>query len=409
MHMHLLYFVQYYPPENASGLTTIVDMVEGFASHGWKVDLYVPTPTRGVNKSVRKEYCRKRKEVSFGGNLTIHRMHLYREGKGFIGRAIRYFLFSLKCLFRGLFLKADAVFTGAAPPTQGLVAGLIGKLTKKKVIYNPQDLFPDSLVVAGKIKKTSLVAKICYRIERFAYKNCDRIITISEDMANTIKSRVLDFKKISVIRNWVDTNKFVYVPRGRNVLFKELELDPDLFYVLYAGNIGMLQSVGTILETAKLMTKEKKIHFVIFGNGSEKDNILKIISDCSLNNVSLFPLQPAEKSSEVYSIGDICLITCKKGTSSIGMPSKMWTIMSVSRPIIASFDVGGEMDKIISEEAHCGMCVEAENAEALASAILNLKNGDISSMGHNARRFAVNFASKDNAISDYIKVIEDMA
>ena len=60
--MHLLFFVQYFPPEKASGLTIITDILEGFADYGWKVDVYVPMPTRGVSDSIRKQYYNKRVE-----------------------------------------------------------------------------------------------------------------------------------------------------------------------------------------------------------------------------------------------------------------------------------------------------------------------------------------------------------
>ena len=56
--MHLLYFVQYFPPENASGLSLVTDMIEGFAGKGWKVDVYVPTPTRGVDDQTRRKYAK---------------------------------------------------------------------------------------------------------------------------------------------------------------------------------------------------------------------------------------------------------------------------------------------------------------------------------------------------------------
>lgn len=94
--MHLLYFVQYFPPEKASGLPLVLDMLEGFAKHGWKVDVYIPTPTRGVSDDVRKEYAKKRTERYFDGKMTIHRMHLYREGTGMLQRTIRYCIFSLQ-------------------------------------------------------------------------------------------------------------------------------------------------------------------------------------------------------------------------------------------------------------------------------------------------------------------------
>lgn len=406
--MHLLYFVQYFPPEKASGLPIVTDMIEGFAEHGWDVDVYIPTPTRGVTDEVRSEYAKKRKEVLCNGKLTIHRMHLYREGTRMLQRTIRYSIFSLQCLVRGLFLPADAIFTGGGPPTQGIIGGLIHKWTKKKFIFNPQDLFPDSLVIAGQATEESKVVKLGRKMERFAYKNADVIITITEDMAENIRTKTEDKNKVHVIRNWIDTEKTVPIERSKNTLFDELGLSRDNFYVTYAGNIGMMQGIETIVDAAEKLQAEEDIQFIIFGNGSEEESIKKRIKDKRLTNIQLYPLQSLERVSEVYSLGDISIIPCKPGTGSAGMPSKTWTIMATGTAIIGSFDTGGELDKTL-REAGCGYCVEAGDSSKLAETIKELHaNPDkVSQMGSNARKYAEENVSKSKAVGQYIKIIED--
>lgn len=407
--MHLLYFVQYFPPEKASGLPIVTDMIEGFAEHGWDVDVYIPTPTRGVTDEVRSEYAKKRKEVLCNGKLTIHRMHLYREGTRMLQRTIRYSIFSLQCLVRGLFLPADAIFTGGGPPTQGIIGGLIHKWTNKKFIFNPQDLFPDSLVIAGQATEESKVVKLGRKMERFAYKNADVIITITEDMAENIRSKTEDKNKVHVIRNWIDTEKTVPVERSKNKLFDELGLSRDKFYVTYAGNIGMMQGIETIVDAAEKLQAEEDIQFIIFGNGSEEESIKNRIKDKHLTNIKLYPLQPLERVSEVYSLGDISIIPCKPGTGSAGMPSKTWTIMATGTAIIGSFDTGGELDKTL-REAGCGYCVEAGNPMHLAEEIEKLyKNPDmVKQLGVNARLYAETHISKEQAVKQYFEIIEKL-
>ena len=406
--MRLLYFVQYFPPEKASGLPIVTDMIQGFAEHGWEVDVYIPTPTRGVTDKVRKAYAKKRKEVLCNGKLIIHRMHLYREGTRLLQRTIRYSIFSLQCLVRGLFLPADAIFTGGGPPTQGIIGGLIHKWTKKKFIFNPQDLFPDSLVIAGQAAETSKVVKIGRKMERFAYKNADAIITITEDMAENIRSKIADKEKVHVVRNWIDTEKTVPVERDKNSLFDEFGLDRDKFYVVYAGNIGMVQGIETIVESAERLQDEDHIKFIIFGNGSEEANIKRMVLDKGLKNLQIFPLQPLERVSEVYSLGDVSVIPGKPGTGNAGMPSKTWSIMATGTAIIGSFDMGGELDKTL-RKAECGYCVEAGNAEKLTEAITNLygRPDKVRRLGLNARKYAEEHVSKEKAVGQYLKIIEE--
>lgn len=405
--MKLVYLVQYFSPEKASGLQLVEDLLEGFSAHGWKTDVFTPTPTRGVTDEQRKEYARKRVEIKYDGRLTIHRMHLYREGKGFVGRAIRYLLFSIECFWKAATVPADFIFTGSGPPTQGVVVGLAKKVSGKKVIYNLQDIFPDSLVTSGICGENSFLMKIGHAMENFTYRNADHIITITDDMKANIMKKGVPEDKISVVRNWIGTDKVKHISREDNSLFDELKLPRDGFYVVYAGNLGKVQGVDVILKTASLMKNNRDIKFVIFGNGSEEENLKKIVNDKHLDNVLMLPLQPIERASEVYSMADVSIISCTPGTGGSGMPSKTWTIMAAGVPIIASFDMPSEMERTI-EEAECGFCTRAGDENELTEKIIRVF-GDSrlkKCLGQNARRYAEKNVSKAEAVEKYIKSIE---
>ena len=404
--MKCIYFVQYFPPEKSSGSNLVEDLLEGFSNHGWKTDVFTPTPTRGVTNEQRKEYIHKRIEVKYNGKLTIHRMHLYREGKSFIGRAIRYILFSIECFWKAATVPADFIFTGSGPPTQGVAVGLAKKVSGKKVIYNLQDIFPDSLVTSGICKEDSIFMMIGHIIEKFTYHNADHIITITDDMKANIMKKGVPEEKISVIGNWIDTDKVKHISRIDNKLFDELKLSRDKFYVVYAGNLGKVQGVDVILEAALLMKKHKDIRFVIFGNGSEEENLKKIVDEKNLDNVFMYPLQAVERVSEVYSMADVSIISCTPGTGGSGMPSKTWTIMAAGVPIIASFDIPSEMKRTI-ESAECGYCVNSGDVKALAGTIEKISKNSMETarMAKNARIYAEKCVSKDTAIAAYIAAI----
>lgn len=334
-------------------------------------------------------------------------MHLYREGKGIIGRAIRYALFSLECFWKAVTVPADFIFTGSGPPTQGVVVGLAKKVSGKKVIYNLQDIFPDSLVTSGICNEESMLMKIGHVMENFTYRNADHIITITDDMKINIMKKGVPEEKISVVRNWIDTNKVKHISRDDNTLFDQLKLQRDKFYVVYAGNLGKVQGVDVILKVASLMKEKKKIQFVIFGNGSEEDNLKKIVNERHLDNVSMYPLQPIERVSEVYSMADVCVISCTPGTGGSGMPSKTWTIMAAGVPIIASFDIPSEMARTI-EEVECGFCTRAGDEKELSERIMRVYEDCQlkESLGQKARKYAEENVSKTKAVAKYLESIE---
>lgn len=408
--MHVLYFVQYFPPEKSSGSDLVQNLLEGFAEAGWKVDVYTPTPTRGVDDKTRQYYIKHRISKLYKGHVVVHRMSLYREGKGVAGRALRYLIFSLECYFKALKEPAEVVFTGSGPPSQGWIIGNACRKTGKKLIYNLQDIFPDSLVTSGICDEDSFLMKIGRKIEAKTYKNAMHIITITDDMKKNVLKKGVPSNKVSVVRNWIDTDKVRPVAREDNKLFDELGLSRNFFYVVYAGNIGRVQGLDVLIEAAEKLKDERDIHFVIFGNGSEEEYIKDQIKKKKLKNVSLFPLQSMNRVSEVYSLGDVNFISCRPGTGRSGMPSKTWTIMACASPIIASFDLGGEMEKTI-KEAQCGICVEAGKSMKIVDAIKEMSNDFIAmtKMGMNARSYVKKYVSRKQCVEQYIKIISEMA
>lgn len=406
--MKLLYFVQYYKPEKASGGILVENLLEGFAKYGWNVQVFTPTPTRGISDEIRKEYKKnKKRQYFFNNKLIINRMSLYREKKGILSRTIRYIIFSCQCLWKGFTEPGEIVFSGSGPPTQGLVCGLISKYTKKKFIYNLQDIFPDSLINAGMCTEKSIFVKIGRCIERFSYKNADIIITISEDMKKNVLSKGVDESKVFMVRNWIDTDKITPIKRKDNCLFENLNLDRNKFYITYAGNLGYVQGVDCLIDVAKAVYDNKNIQFIIFGNGSEETNIKERIKREKLDNILIYPLQPEERISEVYSLGDLSLISCRKGTGGAGMPSKTWLVMSAGTAVLGYFDKNSEFDKIINE-ANAGICVQSGNIDELIDVVKDLENNKNKCINYGicAREYVKKNISKDKSVSQYINIIE---
>ena len=226
----------------------------------------------------------------------------------------------------------------------------------KKFVYNPQDLFPDCLITTGVATEQSKIVKIGRWVEEFSYHNADVIITISEDMKKNIISKGVENDKVKVVLNWVDTDAIHPVERSKNKLFSELELNRECFYVVYAGNVGMTQGIDVIVRAAQELREQKNIKFLIFGNGSEEQNIKAQIASEGLDNVNMYPLYPQERVPEVYGLADAAIISCKPGVGKSGFPSKTWTIMACGAAIISSFDLNCEFTRTI-EAAQCGFCL----------------------------------------------------
>jgi glycosyltransferase involved in cell wall biosynthesis len=321
--MKILLLTSYFYPEKSASVYLNKNRNESFIKSNFNIEIYTPYPTRGVSEHVRKEYINKKSEVLYGGQMLIHRFALFREGRSSILRAIRYFLCCCIQFFKGCMAKdVNMMFISSTPPIQGAMAALIKKVRGFPIVYNLQDIFPDSLVSTGLTKKGSFLWKIGRIIEDFTYRNADKIVVISEDFKKNIMAKGVPEDKITVIYNWVEEDKVFPVSRDENKLFNELGLEKFLFYVVYAGNLGYAQNIRVLIDAASLLSDYKDVQFVIFGQKNKINEYNEIINRLNLNNVKLFHLQDYSRVSSVYSLGDIDIVSCKAGFGGVGVPSK---------------------------------------------------------------------------------------
>lgn len=403
--MKAIFPCSYYLPETAASLYITDNIVHACADKGIEVDLYTPSPTRNVPDGSVWE----REERQMDGKLRIHRFHLYGEGKNPMLRALRYFLGEFILLHYCMWKKYDVAFVDSTPPIQGLKMPLIKWLKRKPTIYNVQDIFPDSLVGTGLTHEGSLIWKIGRIVEKITYRYADKIIVISEDFKKNIMAKGVPEDKIVVIYNWVDQNKVVDVPREENKLFDVYGLERSKFYITYNGNIGLTQNMDMLLDVAKELQEEyEDIHFVLVGNGAYLDEVKRKVADQQLENVHLLPFQPYEDISHVFSLGDASLVISKPGVGANSVPSKTWSIMSASRPVLANFDEN-ELKTII-ENNHCGIFTKAGDKDAFKESILTLYNHRelCKEYGRNGRKFVLDNLTREVGTQKYVDVIKEV-
>ena len=412
--MKILILTPYCFPEHAASSYLGQNRNEAFVKSGFDLVTYAPTPSRGISEEVRSEYLKKehRCEYYMDGHRVVHRFSMFREGKNPLLCAFRYTMIAFKHFAYAIFDKdareCDAMFISSTPPFQGALAGIIKKFRHLPLVYNLQDIFPDSLVGTGLAKKGGILWKIGRVIENFTYRNADKIIVISEDFKKNIMAKGVPEEKIEVIYNWVDQDTVKDIPRPENKLFAKYKLDPSKFYVTYCGNIGLTQNIDMLMEVAKDMEKYTDIHFVLVGNGAYKDELEKIIKERNIVNVTMIPFQPYEDISHVFSLGDVGIIISKPGVGANSVPSKTWSIMSASRPVLANFDEN-EI-KTILENNKCGIFTKAGDKVAFTDAIIYLYQHPelCQEYGKNGRKFVMENLTKEIGTAKYVEVIKEV-
>lgn len=412
--MKVFYPYAYFYPETCAGTYLIDNVIEASADADLESYMTVPTPTRDVNTTMKWE----RTERMYDGKFTIHRFHMYGEGKNPVGRALRYLLCEFVQFWYCLTKSYDVLFIDSTPPIQGLKLPLVKLFRRKPVVFNAQDLFPDSLAGTGLAKKGGFLWKIGSLVMKITYACCDKIIVISQDFKQLLLEKGVPKEKIVVVYNWVDQNAVVHVDRSENKLIKAYGIDPGKFYIEYSGNIGLTQNMDLLLDVMKeLKESHPQIGLILVGEGAYKTQVEEIVARDGLTNVTMLPFQPYEDISHVFSLGDVGLIISKPGVGANSVPSKTWSIMSASRPVLANFDEN-EIKSILtgntsagSVQAPCGVFTKAGDKDAFKAAIISLYENREKAveMGKNGRQFVMDKLTREVGAGKYVEVLKSVA
>lgn len=408
--MKVLQLTGYFLPEKAASIYLVENRLEAFANEGFDMVIHASRPTRGLSDEEYSEYKNRKEEMMYDGKLRVHRFAMYREGKNPVLRAMRYSFNWIIQLWYGLTEQnVDCVYLESTPPIQGLLGSLLKIFRNIPFVYCLQDIFPDSLAGTSLAKKGGLLWKIGRVIEDFTYKYADKIIVISEDFKKNIMAKGVPEDKIVVVYNWVDQNKVVDILREKNKLFDKYNIDREKFYIEYSGNIGLTQNMDMLLEVMKeLKTTHPDIGLVLVGEGAYKAQVEEIVKRDKLTNVTMIPFQPYEDISHVFSLGDAGLVISKPGVGANSVPSKTWSIMSATRPVLANFDENELKDILAGNE--CGIFTKAGDKEAFKQSIIKLyENRDLcKKYGTNGRQFVMDNLTREVGTQKYVDVIKEV-
>ena len=401
--MRILFLTMYYKPDNAATGILMAELAEELALHGHDVRVITSMPHYSTN-SIWPEYRGKWSKRERQGAILVHRVWSYVpvHKDRLLPRFFSYLSFTLLSAFAGLLMpRPDVIVTPSPSPplTNGISAYLLGRLRGVPFISNIQDIYPDVAIRMGVMKNPAVIAGY-KKLERFVYAHSQAITVISEGFRGNLTAKGVPADKISVIPNFIDS-AFVTPHLRRNDFSAEQGWD-DKFVVLFAGNVGMSQGLDTVLEAAGLLRGTPNLLFAIVGNGASKPALIAQVEKMGLSNVQFLPYQSYDHVPVLYSSADIGLIPLRRGFSNDSVPSKLFTIMGVARPVIASVDAHSETAEVI-HAAKCGVCIEPEDPKALADAILAVYSDKLRAeeMGQSGRRYVERHYTRTSVASQY--------
>ncbi|MBC7458744.1 MAG: glycosyltransferase family 4 protein [Bdellovibrionaceae bacterium] len=300
-------------------------------------------------------------------------------------------LFGFLNLFR--MWKTDVYFAFAVSPILNLIPAIIfKKITKKPLVVWYQDLWPDSFFAVIKKKDQGLLSYLLNFAVKFIYNNTDVMLIQNPMFAENLKRLGYD-GKIHTVYNWAPS-----FGQGKNEQPDWMGSIPqDKFIITFAGNIGKVQGLESVIEAARrLELLDKEIFFLFVGDGNYLADLKKQAAGSS--NILFAGRRPLSEMPLLFEKSDALLVSLARDKAfGLVIPSKLQAYMSAGKPILGFLDGAGA--KVI-QDSRCGLVAPAQDTMTFIEMVLKMKQQDSHYLLEYGRRgkafFDQNFDSVKN-------------
>ena len=322
-----------------------------------------------------------------------------------LGRAWNMFVFFIKLFFfpTKKISSPDIIIISSLSIFPIINAYILSKRFKAMLIFEVRDLWPKTLIELSEKKPNLLLLKVISWFERFAYKKSDYVVSL------------LINSKSHMVGKGLIGEKFRYIPNGIEIQSVKKTLDKNIikqfqkekFIFGYVGTIGIANSLENFVECAIKLKKNKKIHFVLVGNGSFKNNLKNKVSNNKLKNVTFIDAIEKTQIHPLISYFDVCYLgwhdkpMYKFGTS----PNKLFDYMYAGKPILHSYSGRGDIVKL----GNAGITCEADNVEQIMDAIYKfvaMSKKERRNMGQNGKKYVIKHHNYENLAKKYISIFK---
>jgi colanic acid biosynthesis glycosyl transferase WcaI len=386
---------QYYAPDPSTTATYLTAIANGLAA-----DREVVVISGTANSAVIPAHAAQPRVVEVSAWTP--------DKDALVRRAIAMVLFSIKIFFATVryVTKNDVVLCVTTPFTLPYLVTLAARLRGASATLLIYDLYPEALVMAGLVRSGSLAAKSIRFANGLLFGALDAIITIGRDVeALLLPYKSVASRKIKFIPNWV------LLPIG----YRELSVGnsfrrrfTEKLVVGLSGNLGFTHSANTVYEAARLLKEERNIHFLLSGWGSGWKQLTELYAKAPLNNVTLMDPVAESELEEFLSAADVWIIPYRRDVAGVSVPSRIYNLLAVGRPVIVTAEANSEPALMLQEE-NIGWVVRPEDPIDLAEAIRSADSDREETLAKGRRAaLAAQRYTYDRAIASYRQIMSDV-
>jgi glycosyltransferase involved in cell wall biosynthesis len=410
--MNIAYYSHYFVPEIGAPSARIYDLATEWIAAGDRVQVFTCLPNHPTG-TLYPGYKKRRYQFETIEGIDVHRVWSYiTPNKGFIKKTIGHVSFYPSAVIGSRRMTAAPdVLVGTSPTFfAAMAAERVARSRRRPFIMEVRDLWPAIFVELGILKNRAMIRAL-EKLELSLYRRASCIVTVTEAFRQDLIRRGVPDAKVRTITNGANVDFWRDVGEG-GALRSTLGIG-DEHVVLYIGAHGISQALTSVLRAAARLRDRRDIRFVFVGEGAEKDQLVRFVSGEKLSNVTFIDPVGKDQVRAFYSMADVCLVPLRDiplFTSFI--PSKMFEILAIGRPIIAS--VAGEAAEILDRSGGAAV-IHPEDDEALARTIVELQ-GDPerrAKMGERGRAFVIDHYSRRALAAQYrelmLEAVDDHA
>lgn len=365
-----------------------------------EVVVVCPKPTRplGYNFSIKEE-----EQTNLNYKKKYLNSFVCPESKLF-GRIKESYSFGNECVkyIKQNKSQIDKIYINSWPFISQYLIVRIAKSYNIKTVLHIQDIYPESFLERLPKRFSQLVNKFLLPFDVFTLNNADKIIGISNRMINYLStSRGVDINKFEMVRNWQDDDLF-----SKSITNEKLT--SHTFTFMYVGNIGVSAGVDVLIKSFN-EAKLENSQLIIAGDGSEKENCIKLAEDLNCKNIEFLDVTP-KLTPNVQAKATVLLLPLRKGVSLTATPSKLTAYLLSGKPVLACVESNSDVSNILSK-GNCGAVREPENIKSIINGMQEMYSKpkkELDEMGKNGRIFAKNNLSKEVNLMKCISIIKKL-
>jgi glycosyltransferase involved in cell wall biosynthesis len=296
-----------------------------------------------------------------------------------VGRVINQVTFVASSFFYLLFHPSKKpILVVTNPPFLAIACAFLRLLgIGGPYIYLIHDVFPDSAVNLGVLKKDGLIVRVWNCFNKLIFKHAAAIIVIGRCMQYVVLQKLKSYginsqDKVHKVHIWSD-DRLIRSALGKpNPIISRWHLDGK-FVVGYFGNMGRLHDMETIMVAAKALNDNSDIVFLFVGEGHKKQAIMEYANKHDLSNCQFHSYVDREHLGYLMYSADIGIVSLAQGQEGLSVPSKTFGLMAAGVPVVVVVSCASEIAMIVQEE-QCGVVVEPGQGEMLAKCIIELRS-----------------------------------